>query len=160
MKDKDCETFTLNHEKAQELKLDDMHPATIDDLIQAIVEAEKLALEKGIETNAVFLNKKYDFCKDVYVGSFWGDSVRHVYPMILGKQLLTCDLPQKYTFALGKNPHKTYVEKLEEENALLKRYVKLIGSEDNEQLVFKGVSTKHNKEDFERIKSILYERIK
>jgi len=38
---------------------------------------------------------------------------------------------------------------------ILKKYVKIIGVEENEQLIFKEVSTKKNKKDFEKIKEWL-----
>ena len=79
--------------------------------------------------------------------------------MILGKKIFLAKLPDKYTFALGTTNKPSYVEKLEAQVSLLKRYVKLIGSEENEQLVFKGVSTKRNKEDFKQIKEIINGKI-
>lgn len=128
----------------------------IEGILKEIHEAEELAYLKGIETNSIILNKNHAHVKEFYLrcqpsGAF--DTVRVVPPMIMGKTLFLGSLPEQFDYAL------TYVptNKEEEENliCLLQKYVKVIGQGENEQLVFKGISTKRNKEDFRIIKEKL-----
>lgn len=77
----------------------------IDELMKQIAGAEEQAIQQGIRTNAIIINKDYDFCPWLNIGS------RLIKPMILGKYILKAKLPSEYGFAL------THVdeEKLESE---------------------------------------------
>lgn len=84
----------------------------IDQLIKEISEAERIALEKSIKTNTVILNERFDFCKPFGVWLGQSQKVFNVPAMILGKHVITGDLPDDYPFAL------TYVDEQKYENEL------------------------------------------
>lgn len=136
------------------------------DLYDKLIEAERQAIKEGIEENTIFLNQNFDKTKQFYATisqlhiNHDGDVVVAQYPpLILGKKVLLVDyLPDKYSFALGWTNIKSSedrVKELEQQIELISKYVKVLGVGDNEQLVFKGISTKRNKEDFQKIKEIL-----
>ena len=135
----------------------------IEKVLEMIKDAEREAFKKGIETNTIMLNDKFDFCKGFYRGLKLGaeDIAIHEYPpMILGKDVRLVDfLPEQYFFALTETNVNTnnYIKSLQNENQILKKYLKLVGEGDNQCLVVKGISTKKNKEDFEKIKELLNE---
>ena len=92
-----------------------------------------------------------------------GDIAAYEYPpMILCKDIRLVDfLPEKYPFALTKTNVNTseHIKSLQNENQILKKYLKLVGEGENQCLVVKGVSSKKHKEDFEKIKEILNESL-
>ena len=153
------EDYKLTFEKGTQLIIDEeVDEKVIEDIfnnfINEIKDAENKAVEQGIEANAIILNDKYDYCKSFYYSINY--SLREIPPMILGKEIYLGTLPKQYKFALFHRGETT-MEKLERENALLKKYIKILGEDENEQLVFKGVSPKRNKEDFKKLKEILYD---
>ena len=67
-----------------------------DNLIQMFLDAEEEAFDKEILNNAIVLNEKHDYTKAfVFENTI-------VPPMLLGKQVIVADLPDKYSFALIK----------------------------------------------------------
>lgn len=138
----------------------------LKDLYEKMKEAEIQSIKEGIETNTIFLNQNFDKTKEFYAAisqlCFSPDGgivVAQYPPLILGKKVLLADyLPDKYSFALGWTNIKSSEDRakeLEQQIELISEYVKVLGVGDNEQLVFKGISTKRNKEDFQKIKEIL-----
>lgn len=129
------------------------------EMIKIINDAIKESLCQGIKTNSIVLNVKYDFCRDFFLSvspTLYSEGVyTHIPPMLLAKQVVMADLPEDYVFAITDLPIKRNVETVFDENQLLKKYLKLVGEGDNECLVIKGVSSKKNKEDFDKIKEIL-----
>lgn len=127
--------------------------------ISVIQDGIKESMLQGIKTNSIILNEKYDVCRDFYLSvcpTLYSEGCyTHVAPMLLGKQVVMLDLPEDYVFAVADLNLKRNVETVWEENQLLKKYLKLVGEEDNQCLVVKGISSKKNKEDFDKIKEIL-----
>lgn len=127
----------------------------LEEIMKKLAEAEKEAYLNGIEANTIILNENHAYVKEFYVRAAtytnYPESVtmKSYPPMIMGKQLILSPLPDDYDFALTRAPIP------EEDIEVIKKYVKIIGHGDNEQLVFKGISSKRNKEDFARIKRIL-----
>ena len=133
----------------------------MNEFIKIIQDGIEESIKQGIESNSVILNEKYDFCRDFYlkvsplVDSGFPGSCLHIPPMLLGKQLVLLELPKKYVFSVCETKVSQNVETLYNENQLLKKYLKLVGEGENQCLVIKGVSSKKNKEDFNKIKEIL-----
>ena len=138
----------------------------LKDLYEKMKEAEIQSIKEGIEVNTIFLNQNFDKTKEFYAAISQlhfadnGEIVVAKYPpLILGKKVLLADfLPDKYSFALGWTEMKSSndrIYELEQELELISKYVKVLGVGDNQQLVFKGISSKRHKEDFEKVKEIL-----
>ena len=131
----------------------------MNEFIKIIQDGINESILQGIKTNAIILNEKYDFCRDFYFSAcptLYSDGrYIHVAPMLLGKQIVMLDLPKDYVFAIADLNLKHNVETVWEENQLLKKYLKLVGEDDNQCLVMKGISSKKNKEDFDKIKEML-----
>ena len=129
------------------------------EMIKIIQDGIKESIEQGIKSNSIILNEKYDICRDFYLSvcpTLYSKGLyTHVAPMLLGKQVVMLDLPKDYVFAIADLNLKRNVETVFDENQLLKKYLKLVGEGDNQCLVIKGVSSKKNKEDFEKIKEML-----
>ena len=131
-----------------------------DELYKAFVEAENEAVEKGIRTNTIFLNDKFDATKKFYrdLFDYAGYRVGTEYPpMILGKKVwLVSFLPDSYPFALTWTETPTAEEALNElkqELAVLKKYIHI--DDKTGKFVFKGVSPKRNIKDYEKIEEII-----
>ena len=132
----------------------------VESIIEKIQKAEAEALKKGIETNTIILNTEFDLCREFWfcIDDVFGKKAHMFPPSILGKTVILGDLPKDYVFALTKTNVTNigdYINNLEEENKLLKKYIHLQGSGDCEQFVFKRLSKKKHKEDFEKIKEVL-----
>lgn len=115
------------------------------------------AIEQGIETNAILLNDKHAICREFFIivndiTNINNNAVKTVPPMILGHKLFLSNfIPDEYDFIVTKVKEDNVPSDLD----VIKKYIKIIGHGDNEQLVFKGISSKRNKKDFERIKSLI-----
>lgn len=118
---------------------------------EQIASAEEQACLNGIKANTIILNENHAYVKEFFIRiKGMVSSYKQVPPMILGKKLYLGPLPEDYDFSL------TYVaDTADPLESVMKKHVKLIGEGENEQLVFKGVSTKRNKKDFELIKRLL-----
>ncbi len=124
----------------------------IEEMIDKIQRAEVEAIKKGIETNTVIINDKFDWCHEfaVQFTSYFGrNDVRIVPPMILGKEIIVAPLPEDYSFALTyTNGVGNYVEELEERIKLLTKYIRV---KNGELKVLKRVK----KRDIKKIKELL-----
>lgn len=132
------------------------------EISESIKKAEVEAIKQGIKVNTVMLNKNHAICHNFYSALRINTSytnVTEIPPMILGKALVLVDfLPDDFDFALtftNVNSPSDIIEKLKEENKLLKKYIRVVGSGGKEQFIFKNISSKRNKKDFERIKEAL-----
>ena len=116
-----------------------------EEMIERIQKAEVEAIQKGIRTNTIVLNNNFAFCKEFYAQLVNNakDVIKtmHFPPCILDKSVIRADwLPDEYTFALTETNTTNvndYINGLKEQIKLLKKYVKIIGEGDNEQLVDK-----------------------
>ena len=141
----------LEEEKGKELNLDDFDLAGFNKeqfeeiMLNALLKAEEEALLKGIEANTIIINKNHSYTREF--GLCYGlNNYRVVPPMLLGKKLFVAPLPPDYQFALF---HREEQESEEEKLLrLLKKYVKL---SSKGQLIFKRISFKRNKEDYDKI---------
>lgn len=149
------EDFTITEEKGVPFKIDKFEDFT-GVLLGNLKEAEEEAILNGINANTIILNEKYAYVKEFYwsikVNDFWSESAQCP-PILLGKELLLAPLPDGYQFALVES--KRQRRNFEQELNLITKYIKILGQGENQQLVFKGISSKKHKEDFETIRRIL-----
>lgn len=146
------EEFTLKADRGVPLKIDNPN-MEVDDIAKALLEffqkAEAEAIRNNIVSNSIILNSELNLTKSFYYS--FGDRVREVPPMILGKALyLDTDkiLPNNIAFALFQSNKQNELDELRN---LFKKYVKT----DGKSLRFKNISFKKNKEDFERIMNLI-----
>ena len=145
--EEEWETFKLELEEGQELKLDELVDDPWTSLIEQLQKAEHEAWLKGIEANMIILNENLAYVKEFYLHSF--SYTISVPPMIMGKEIVLAPLPKEYKYALLHSDKNSKNEKNTQD--LLKKYVKVV----NGQLIFKGLSYKKNSDDFEAIKEKL-----
>lgn len=70
----------------------------IEELTEQIIQAQELALLKGIKTNAIVLNEDFDFSQEFL--AILNNEEIPIKPMILGKHIFVCKLPEDYSFML------------------------------------------------------------
>ena len=83
----------------------------IQELMEEIQKAEKVAFENHIKTNAIILNKDFDIVREFYAkinGRCFFAS-----PMILGKHIFIGKLPKDYSFMITEVNEKAYETELE-----------------------------------------------
>lgn len=83
----------------------------IQELMEEIEKAEKVALENHIKTNAVILNEDFDTVRE-----FYAKINGHCFfakPMILGKHIFIGKLPKDYSFMITEIDEKAYETELE-----------------------------------------------
>ena len=84
----------------------------IEELARKVIEAENEALKREIETNAIILNRNFDYVKSLNI--LLGGRVKCSPPMICGKYIFTSDkLPEKYSFILTQVPEEMYETELD-----------------------------------------------
>lgn len=81
------------------------------ELVEQIINADNEAIKKGIQANAVILNKDYDYVKGF--GVLLEGLPSYVKPMICGKHIFIGVLPKDYTFALTEIDEKKYQSDLD-----------------------------------------------
>ena len=150
--DDNWEEFKIKVDRGVPLKIDNPN-MEVDDIAKVLLEffekAEAEAIRNNIISNSIILNSELNLTKSFYYS--FGEMVREVPPMVLGKTLyLDTDkiLPNNVAFALFQSNQKNELDELRN---LFKKYVKT----DGKSLRFKNISFKKNKEDFERIMSII-----
>lgn len=159
VKEVEWQDFVLNYEKGRPLPMDELGDPEefanyMAELQRKLKEAEEEAILNGIQANTIVLNEKYDYVKKFYFSIDRGfDKIAYEsHPMLLGKEVILAPLPEGIHYALFERPVSRNPQ---EDLNLLKKYIKIIGHGENLQFVFKGISSKKHKEDFEEIRKIL-----
>ena len=87
----------------------------IEELAQQILEADRIAVENHIFTNAVCLNEEFDFAKEMgfAIKNEMMATTIQTKPMICGKHIFIGKLPKKYSFILTNVDEDLYKNELD-----------------------------------------------
>lgn len=146
----------ITEEKGKKLNLEHLNDS-IDFgkiILNAFLDAEREAINQGIEANTIVLSPKYSITKRFWYSLGW-DSFYEYPPMLLGKSVILADmLPDDVCFALTKTKVPN-IEDLKNEVEFYRNFVKKYIKTDGQSLRVKGISYKKNSDDFRKILSMI-----